>query len=148
MTSAFVNGVALSALGFEDLLSDLWIARWRFRKRRHFSLSLFGSSTRGWESWSEKERFLRAKLKERERERERERVAEISRKEKNIREEVASNGELMFWLRFCWWVWVGYAGCGDDEVDGSVEAERVVEARETPVEVGNRERECFTEKWS
>ena len=41
VTSAFVNRVALSALGFEDLLSDLWIARWSFRKRRHFSLSLF-----------------------------------------------------------------------------------------------------------
>ena len=56
---------------------------------------------------------------------------------------MASNGELMFWLRFCWWVWVGYAGSGDDEVKGSVEAERVVEERETPVEVGERKRECF-----
>ena len=32
------------------------------------SISLFGSSTRGWESWSEKERFLGAKLKKRVRE--------------------------------------------------------------------------------
>ena len=60
-----------------------------------------------------------------------------SKKRSTRRGGLASNGELMFILRFCWWVWVGYAGSGDDEVEESVEVERVVEARETPVEGQN-----------
>lgn len=42
MTGAFLDGVALSALGLEDLLSYLWIARRSFIERRHlFTVSLF-----------------------------------------------------------------------------------------------------------
>jgi hypothetical protein len=37
VTGAFVDGVALSALGLEDLLSYLWIARRSFSERRHLS---------------------------------------------------------------------------------------------------------------
>jgi hypothetical protein len=36
VTSAFVNGVALGALGPEDLFSDLGITGWSLIEARHF----------------------------------------------------------------------------------------------------------------
>ena len=50
--------------------------------------------------------------------------------------DLVSDGELLFFLCFCWWVWIGYAGNGDERVEdlrethrASVEVERVVEAQ-------------------
>lgn len=43
VTSAFFDGVALSALGFEDFLSGLGIARGSFAERRHFLFFCLGA---------------------------------------------------------------------------------------------------------
>jgi len=40
VTGAFLDGMALSALGLEDFLSGLGISGWSFGKRRHFSRNL------------------------------------------------------------------------------------------------------------